>query len=127
MIKKITYLLIGFVFFQFACKEEKKTDSSKTEPQTDLSTNPLYQQGVELIAKSDCLTCHKLKEKNIGPSYQDIANKYSNDDKTIKHLSEKIIKGSKGEWGEIPMTPHPTLSQEDAATMVKYIFLLKSK
>lgn len=127
MIKKITYLLIGFVFFQFACKEEKKTDSSKTESQTDLSTNPLYQQGVELIAKNDCLTCHKLKEKNIGPSYQDIANKYSNDDKTIKLLSEKIIKGSKGDWGEIPMTPHAQLSQEDAATMVKYIFLLKSK
>jgi cytochrome c len=90
-----------------------------------LSDNPDYQKGLALVGKSDCLTCHKVDEKNIGPSYRDVAAKYENTDENVKMLAGKIIKGGSGVWGAIPMTPHPALSQEDAEALAKYVLLLK--
>jgi cytochrome c len=81
--------------------------------------------GAQLIAKNDCKTCHKEQEKLIGPAFADIAKKYTSSDAVVDTLANKIIKGGKGNWGEIPMTPHPTLALADAKTMVNYILSLK--
>ena len=97
----------------------------KKEPANDLSANPDYQKGLALVAKSDCLTCHKVSETSTGPAYKDVAAKYPNaDDATVSMLADKIIKGGSGNWGQIPMTPHPTVSVDDAKQMVKYVLLL---
>lgn len=108
-------------------KEDKAAETTvATEPPAnDLSSNPDYQKGLELIAKSDCLTCHKTSDKLIGPAYKEVAAKYENNDETIALLAGKIIKGGKGVWGEVPMTPHPQIADADAKQMVKYILLLK--
>jgi len=90
-----------------------------------LSDNPDYQKGLALVAGSDCLTCHKTSEKNIGPAYKDVAAKYENTEENVKMLAAKVIKGGSGNWGAIPMTPHPQLKQEDVEQMIKYILLLK--
>lgn len=90
----------------------------------DVTTTPDYQNGLALIAKSDCLTCHKVDEKLIGPAYKDVAKKYAGSDTAVSYLAGKVITGGSGVWGEIAMTPHPTLSQQDAEQMVKYILLL---
>jgi cytochrome c len=90
--------------------EEKKEDFSK---------------GMTLIANSDCLTCHKLNEKVIGPAYKEVAKKYAYTPANVKMLAGKIIKGGAGNWGPIPMTAHAALSQADAESMVKYILNLK--
>lgn len=126
------FVLFAFAGFVFACGTEEKKEAKATEPTStaapatnDLSANPDYQKGLELIGKSDCLTCHKVKEKLIGPAYADVAAKYENNEENIKMLAGKIIKGGKGVWGEVPMTPHPQISEADAEQMVKYIFLLK--
>ncbi len=104
-------------------KEEAKTDVPAT---TDLSDNADYQAGLGLVAKNDCLTCHKVDEKLIGPAYRDVANKYASmSDTIVTHLAGKILKGGSGVWGEVAMTAHPTVSEGDAETMVKYIMLLK--
>ena len=104
------------------------SDVSATTPAaTDPSANPDYKAGLALIAKSDCLTCHKVSEKLIGPAYQDVANKYAGQDTAIAYLSGKIIKGGSGVWGAVPMTPHPQLVQADVEQMVKYILLLKTQ
>ncbi|MEO5946013.1 MAG: c-type cytochrome [Chitinophagaceae bacterium] len=112
--------------------DDKKTTEETTETKTDapttsdLSSNPDYQTGLGLVAKSDCLTCHKVDETLTGPPYRDVANKYASmSDTIVTHLAGKIIKGGSGVWGEIAMTPHPTVSQGDAEAMVKYILLLK--
>jgi cytochrome c len=107
--------------------EEKKEEAAAPAPAaTDISQNPDYQKGLALIAKSDCLTCHSVAEKINGPSYKDVANKYAAmPDTIVSHLAKKIISGGYGVWGEIPMIPHPSLSQEDAEAMVKYVLLLK--
>jgi len=90
-----------------------------------LSDNPDYQKGLALVAGSDCLTCDKTSEKNIGPAYKEVAAKYENTEENVKMLAGKIIKGGSGNWGAIPMTPHPQLKEEDVEQMVKYILLLK--
>jgi cytochrome c len=105
-------------------KTEVAADAVKTET-TSISDNPDYQAGLALVAQSDCLTCHKVEEKNIGPAYREVAAKYENTPENITMLAGKIVKGGTGVWGEVPMTPHPQISQEDAEKMVKYILLLK--
>jgi len=108
-------------------KESKTAEGTTTAAAStnSLSDNPDYQKGLALVGKSDCLTCHKVDEKNIGPSYRDVAAKYENTDENVKMLAGKIIKGGSGVWGNIPMTPHPALSQEDAEALAKYVLLLK--
>jgi len=107
---------------------EEKKDTAATAPVAaadNLSSNPDYVKGLELIGKSDCLTCHKVGEKLIGPSYKEVAEKYENTDENVTMLAGKIIKGGQGVWGSVPMTAHPAISEDDAKAMVKYIFLLK--
>ncbi len=108
---------------------EKKTEETAAAPaataSNDLSSNPDYTKGLALVAGSDCLTCHKTSEKNIGPAYKDVAAKYENTEENVKMLATKVIKGGSGVWGAVPMTPHPQISQEDAEAMVKYVLLLK--
>jgi len=86
---------------------------------------PAGKDGAALIEGSGCRTCHKNDAKLIGPSYQDVAKKYPNTPDNVKMLAEKIIQGGQGNWGEIPMTPHPQISQEDAEAMVKFILIIK--
>jgi cytochrome c len=105
--------------------ETKPAEEKKEVAADDLSANPDYQKGLALVAKSDCFTCHKVDEKITGPTYRDVANKYENTAENIKLLAGKIIKGGSGVWGEAIMTPHASVSQEDAEAMAKYILLLK--
>jgi cytochrome c len=81
--------------------------------------------GKALIEASDCRTCHQDAAKVIGPAYMDVAKKYPSTPANVKMLAGKIIKGGTGVWGEIPMTPHPAVSQEDAEAMVTYILSMK--
>jgi cytochrome c len=82
-------------------------------------------KGETLISKSDCFACHKVNEKLLGPSYKDVANKYSDTKANIDYLVKKIKAGGSGVWGAIPMSPHPALSDEDAEAMVHYILSVK--
>jgi cytochrome c len=102
--------------------EEKKEEAPKTE---DLSSNPVYQKGLEITGKSDCFTCHKIDEKNIGPAWRDVANKYAGSDTAVAYLAKKIVEGGAGVWGEVPMAPHPNFTPEEAETIAKYVLLLK--
>lgn len=80
-------------------------------------------EGLALIEGADCLTCHKVDAKLVGPSYQEVADKYTEAD--VDKLATKIIEGGKGVWGEIPMTPHAGMSPDNAKKMVEYILTLK--
>jgi cytochrome c len=124
-------MMVASVIASCGGKSDKKADTdtkpedSKTETVADNSQNPDYQKGLDLIGKSDCLTCHKIDEMLTGPSYRDIANRHAGSDTAVKYLAGKIITGGNGKWGETMMTAHPGISQEDAEAMAKYILLLK--
>lgn len=81
-------------------------------------------KGKALMDKSDCNACHSVDNKIVGPSFKDIAKKYKGDKTAVAKLSDKIIKGGAGAWGEIPMAPHPQITTADAGEMVKYILSL---
>lgn len=106
-----------------ACGSSEETSSSETTPLT--TTKSAMEPGELLIVKSDCVGCHKRDEKMIGPSYEEIAAKYPSNDENINLLADKIIKGGKGVWGAIPMTPHLKITEDEAKLMAKYILSLK--
>jgi len=89
--------------------------SQTNDPKKDIET------GKALISKSDCFACHKPDGRLVGPSYAEIAKKYTASDANITLLSGKVIKGGSGTWGQIPMAAHPKVSQTDAKKMVRYI------
>ncbi len=94
----------------------------------DLSADPVYQKGVALVGKNKCLTCHAINETITGPAYHEIGKRYKDyPDTIVAHLARKIISGGNGNWGQIYMTPHPGLSQDDAEAMVRYVLLLGKK
>jgi cytochrome c len=81
--------------------------------------------GLRLIELSDCKSCHVANEKSVGPSYMAIAQKYNKgtrDPETL--LSDRILKGTSGNWGENAMAAHPQLTQDDTKEMVRYILSL---
>lgn len=110
-------------------KEEENKPAATEEPKkADLSSNPDYTKGLALVGQSDCLTCHKVNESSTGPAYALVAERYKDAaDTTITRLAKKVISGGAGNWGAIPMAPHPNISQADAEQMVKYVLLLKKQ
>lgn len=113
---KVLIGLLSFSFFLAKCSSVKESNSEEQARKMEL--------GKELINKSDCNSCHQLETKIIGPSYLEIAEKYKNNDETIQKLAAKIIDGGSGVWGDIPMIAHADLDDNDAQTMVLYIFSL---
>jgi cytochrome c len=80
--------------------------------------------GLELINKSDCRSCHHPEETSVGPAYRQVALRYGGNQQAVQTLSEKIIKGGNGNWGQTAMAAHPQLKPEEAAEMVRYILSL---
>lgn len=101
-----------------------EADTSATKTGSSTTTAELA-PGAKLMAGSDCNTCHKADVKVVGPALKDIAAKYPPTDANIATLTAKVISGGKGNWGDIPMAPHPQLKKEDVTQMVKYILSLK--
>ncbi len=86
-----------------------------------------YALGKNLMAGSDCSTCHQMSIKSVGPSYKEISEKYKSDPGAIEYLAGKIIKGGGGVWGETVMAAHPQLSTSEAEQMTKYILSLSGE
>ena len=126
---KRTFLFLGSIaLFLAACGGSGDTSESTTATTATTTSTPsksAMDPGELLIVKSDCVGCHHKENKLIGPSYKEIAEKYPSTDENITLLASKIIKGGKGVWGAVPMTPHPKVTEDDAKSMVKYILSLK--
>ncbi len=89
--------------------------------------DPAITQGAVLVANSDCKTCHDINKKMVGPSYNMIADKYSNTEAYRDELAYKIYKGGSGRWGQVAMPAHPQISIANANLMAGYVLSLKSK
>lgn len=142
--KKLLLLVAVFGFFAFSMiscggkKEEKgekdgeygEYETAETEKgdkegsQAQTSPQDMIKQGQALVDQSDCKTCHHATNKIIGPAHAEVAKKYEFTKANVTYLAEKIKNGGSGIWGEIPMTPHVDLSQEDAEKMAAYVLSL---
>ena len=74
-----------------------------------------------IASKSDCLSCHAVSSKVIGPAYRDVARKYKGDDQAESMLVQKVKNGGSGVWGKFPMPPHPDVADEDLKTVIEWI------
>ncbi|WP_028605172.1 c-type cytochrome [Ottowia thiooxydans] len=80
----------------------------------------------EALAKSkNCMACHTVDKKLVGPSYKDVAAKFSKDAGAADMLAGKIMKGSSGTWGAVPMPPNANVSEAEAKTLATWILSLK--
>ncbi|MCB1886199.1 MAG: c-type cytochrome [Rhodocyclaceae bacterium] len=85
-----------------------------------LSAAPAFAD--EALAKSkNCLACHSVDKKLVGPAYKDVAAKYKGDAGAAAMLAEKIQKGGSGTWGQIPMPPNPQVNADEAKKLAAWI------
>ena len=91
------------------------------------SENAQVATGRRLIEGSDCLSCHQLNKKSIGPAYIAVARKYHDDKAAVARLVRKIRQGGSGVWGPVTMPAHPALTEAQASAMVAYILSLADK
>ena len=82
-------------------------------------------QADEALAKAkNCMSCHALDKKLVGPAYKDVAAKYKGDAKAPAMLADKIKAGGKGTWGPIPMPPN-NVTPEEAGKLAAWVLALK--
>jgi cytochrome c len=131
--KKITLLSTLFVaLFAVSTFAQTKTKTTTTKTTVVKKTTPAggkvsaatIEEGKQLLSKSDCLSCHKTDVKIVGPAYIDVAKKYPATAANYEKLTQKIIAGGAGVWGDIPMSAHPSTPPADVKKMVQYILSL---
>lgn len=80
----------------------------------------------EALAKAkNCMACHAVDKKLVGPSYKDVAKKYAGDAKAADMLATKIMKGGSGVWGAIPMPANPQVSDAEAKKLAAWVLSQK--
>lgn len=111
-----------------SCSNPAKPEPSEPSVNTTEDQIPKPEdlsKDLAVFGKYDCATCHKKEEKLQGPSYAEVAKKYSGQADAVQYLSNKIIEGGVGVWGNVPMNPHPNVTKEDAEAISKFILTLK--
>ena len=79
-------------------------------------------QADEALAKKyNCLACHQLDKKSVGPAYKDIAKKYKGQAGMDVKLAGKVKKGGQGVWGPVPMPPNAAVPDADIKKLVEWI------
>lgn len=81
----------------------------------------------ELAQKKNCMACHAIDKKVVGPAYQDVAAKYAGQKDAVDKLSQKVVKGGAGVWGPVPMPANTTVNDAEAKQLVTWILSLKKK
>ncbi len=79
----------------------------------------------EALAKAkNCMSCHALDKKLVGPAYKDVAAKYKGDKAAPAALAAKIKAGGKGVWGQIPMPPN-NVTEDEAKKLAAWVLSIK--
>ena len=78
-----------------------------------------------LAKKYNCLACHSVDKKIVGPAYKDVAAKYKGDAGAEARLVAKVKNGGSGVWGPIPMPPNSSVPDADVKALVKWVLSLK--
>lgn len=122
---KKTFLTGCAALLFLSCSQKGNTVEGTSASAAPAVSEPVKSNlsGEQIIESLDCSGCHSVSEKMVGPSYQQIAGKYS--DKDAEMLASKIIEGGSGVWGSVPMSAHPQVPKEDAKKMVAYILSQK--
>ena len=80
---------------------------------------------LELAQKKNCMACHALDKKLVGPAYKDVAAKYAGDKTAVDKLAEKIQKGGSGVWGPVPMPANTQVTPAEAKQLAQWVLTVK--
>ncbi|WGG51541.1 c-type cytochrome [Rugamonas sp. DEMB1] len=79
----------------------------------------------DLAKAKNCMACHAVGSKLVGPAYKDVAAKYAGQKDAEAKLVAKVLKGGSGAWGAIPMPANPQVTEAEAKTLVKWVLAQK--
>lgn len=79
----------------------------------------------ELAKSKNCMSCHAVANKIMGPAYKEVAAKYAGQKDAEDKLTQKVLKGGSGVWGAVPMPANPQVSEAEARTLVKWVLSQK--
>jgi len=79
----------------------------------------------DLAKAKNCMACHAMDKKLVGPAYKEVAAKYGSDKDAASKLAKKIREGGTGAWGQVPMPANPQVSEADALTLAKWVLTAK--
>jgi cytochrome c len=85
---------------------------------------PAFAQA-DFAQKKNCMACHAVDKKVLGPSFKDVAAKYAGQAGAADKLAAKVVKGGTGAWGNIPMPANPQVTEAEAKQLVGWILTLK--
>ncbi|MHA4867556.1 c-type cytochrome [Duganella sp. PWIR1] len=89
------------------------------------SQTAMADAGGDLAKAKNCMACHAVATKLVGPAYKDVAAKYAGQKDAEGKLVTKVMKGGSGTWGAIPMPANPQVSEAEAKTLVKWVLAQK--
>jgi cytochrome c len=78
-----------------------------------------------LATSKNCMACHSVDKKVVGPAYKEVAAKYAGQKDALEKLSAKVMKGGSGSWGQIPMPANPQVNEAEAKKLVSWVLSLK--
>lgn len=78
-----------------------------------------------LATSKNCMACHAVDKKLVGPSYKDVAKKYAGQKDAADKLAAKIVKGGSGVWGAVPMPANPQVNEADAKKLAAWVLVTK--
>lgn len=78
-----------------------------------------------LATSKNCMACHAVDKKLVGPAFKDVAAKYKGDKSAVDKLAAKVIKGGAGAWGPVPMPANPQVSDAEAHKLVAWVLSQK--
>jgi cytochrome c len=80
---------------------------------------------LELAQQKNCLACHAVDKKVVGPAYKDVAEKYRGQKDAVDKLAQKIMKGGSGVWGPVPMPANTQVNEAEAKKLAAWVLSLK--
>jgi cytochrome c len=80
---------------------------------------------MELAQSKNCLACHAVDHKVVGPAYKDVAAKYAGDKAAVDKLAQKIMKGGSGVWGPVPMPANTQVNEAEAKKLAAWVLSQK--
>ena len=78
-----------------------------------------------LATAKNCMACHAVDKKLVGPSYKEVAVKYSGQKDAVDKLAAKIQKGGSGVWGPVPMPANTQVSEAEAKKLAAWVLTQK--
>ena len=127
----------GRVAYQLRVQDEEDGDSRwndefmesgarvTAQPMPSDAAQAAIAPGQQAMLASDCFNCHAIKEKVVGPALLDIAQRYRHQPEALPQSVQRVLKGSAGVWGEIPMLAHAELAEQQVESMVQWIYSLE--